>query len=762
MRCMYLALIKFISFQTRTKNLLLLLLFSPLVAVYGQSTNITDISGDAASIKGGQTNIPIFGFTLDKSAGSPSVTGMTIHFSSSPTGIFLVPSLTLVESGDNIYGNGDDTSRGSLTLVSGTDYSCAAFGAVTIPNSPGSLNYYVVANIDPTITTAASIIVSVSALAGGSSIATNSAGATFDNTNITKLNASPSPNNGALPGAMAGSNTNNPILGFSVTSNGTQSVNNVVITLTTTASSLATVLTSITLKDDGGNSTYSGGGNSYAGGAAVQSGTGPYTYTIAFIPSSPLSASAKYFYVVANVPATAPTTTGIQVDLINVGVTQGYVSTLSGYSRSFNIGALTATASANNGALSGTLAGSNSNVPILGFSATSNGSQSINNVVITLTTSASSLATILTSISLKDDGSNSSYSGGGTSYAGGAPVQSGTGPYTYTITFTPASPLSASAKYFYVVANVPAAAPTTPGIQADLTTVAVTKGTPPTLSRFSGSFDVNALNASLATNNGALSATLVAGNVNKPIFGFSATTNGTQSINNVVIAITTTAATLPTILTNIALKDDTGNSTYSTGGTAYAAGAPVQSGTGPFTYTITFTPTSTLSGVAKYFYVVADIPGAAPSTPGIQVDVTTVGVTQGSSSSLTGFTRTFSIAGLTATYTTISGAPVSASTSLVSGSATNVLAGLSVSSNGTQTITAINFGVTNPTSFAHFYLYRNSVAGVLGATILANSATSSSFTISDNVVAGTTKYYYLVADAGATSTGSSAVTLDET
>src|SRR5260221_60687 len=609
MRCMYLALIKFISFQTRTKNLLLLLLFSPLVAVYGQSTNITDISGDAASIKGGQTNIPIFGFTLDKSAGSPSVTGMTIHFSSSPTGIFLVPSLTLVESGDNIYGNGDDTSRGSLTLVSGTDYSCAAFGAVTIQNGPGSLNYYVVANIDPTITTAASIIVSVSALAGGSSIATNSAGATFDNTNITKLNASPSPNNGALPGAMAGSNTNNPILGFSVTSNGTQSVNNVVITLTTTASSLATVLTSITLKDDGGNSTYSGGGTSYAGGAAVQSGTGPYTYTIAFIPSSPLSASAKYFYVVANVPATAPTTTGIQVDLINVGVTQG---------------------------------------------------------------------------------------------------------------------------------------------------------TPPTLTGYSRSFDVNALTASLATNNGALSATLVAGNVNKPIFGFSATTNGTQSINNVVIAITTTAATLPTILTNIALKDDTGNSTYSTGGTAYAAGAPVQSGTGPFTYTITFTPTSTLSGVAKYFYVVADIPGAAPSTPGIQVDVTPVGVTQGSSSSLTGFTRTFSIAGLTATYTTISGAPVSASTSLVSGSATNVLAGLSVSSNGTQTITAINFGVTNPTSFAHFYLYRNSVAGVLGATILANSATSSSFTISDNVVAGTTKYYYLVADAGATSTGSSAVTLDET
>src|SRR5256885_13847815 len=164
MRCMYLALIKFVSFQTKAKNLLLLLLLSPLVAVYGQSTNITDISGDASSIKGGQTNIPIFGFTFDKSSGSPSVTGMTIHFSSSPTGIFLVPSLTLVESGDNVYGNGDDVSRGALTLGSGTNYSCATFGAVTVPNSPGSLNYYVVSNIDPTITTAAAITATVSAL----------------------------------------------------------------------------------------------------------------------------------------------------------------------------------------------------------------------------------------------------------------------------------------------------------------------------------------------------------------------------------------------------------------------------------------------------------------------------------------------------------------------------------------------------------------------------------------------------------------------
>jgi len=153
---------------------------------------------------------------LDKSAGSPTVSGMTVHFSSTPTGIFVVTKSYPGRIHRQRLCNGDDTARGTLAFVSGTDLRPDRFHRRLRSKRSRQPKLFCGRGIDPLVTTAASVTLTITALTGGGGIAinTNSASATFDNTNITALNASPSPNNGALPASLAGSNTNKAILGF--------------------------------------------------------------------------------------------------------------------------------------------------------------------------------------------------------------------------------------------------------------------------------------------------------------------------------------------------------------------------------------------------------------------------------------------------------------------------------------------------------------------------------------------------------------------
>jgi len=592
----------------------------------------------------GSTGDLIFGFGISKSTGSPdNITKFRINLDKDPNILFPAAS------GVTIKKNGSTISSSYVFGGSGPwfiDITLSSAQSVT----PSTDEYRIFVNVNAGVLSSNGPVVAslgngdVSFSAGGNT----ASGGTITGPSIafSALVATATTNNGGISSPLTAGVTNTPIFGFSATSNGTQSVNNVVMTITTTASTLSTILTNIKLKDDGPNSTYSGGGTSYSASAPVSSGSGPFVYTITFTPSSPLSASAKYFYVVADIPGTAPATTNVQVDITTVGVDQGATSTLTGFTETFNITTPSATITQNNGGLASTLTGGTTNTPLFGFSAVTNGSQTINNVVVKITTSASSLSSILTNIKLKDDGTNSTYSGGGTAYTAGAPVSSGSGPFVYTITFTPTSPLTSSSEYFYVVADIPGTAPSTSGIQFDVNTIGVDAGSVSSLTGFSRTFNITALTATLAQNNGALPATVGAGTTNAPLFGFSAVSSGSQTLNNVVVTITTTAPTLSSILTNIKLKDDGTNSTYSGGGTSYAAGAPVSSGSGPFTYTITFTPSSTLPvspATSKYFYVVADIPATAIATPGIQIDVTTIAANQGTVSPVTGYTRNFDI-----------------------------------------------------------------------------------------------------------------------
>jgi hypothetical protein len=565
-------------------------------------------------------------------------------------------------------------------------------------------------------------------------------------------------NNGAL-GNIIGGETNEAIFGFRAQTNGTQSINNVVFTITTTAT-LADILTTFVLKDDGTNTTYTGAGATL--GAVNTTGPVSNVYTLTFdLTGAPvaLSGTDKYFYLAANSPGATAGATGIQAALTTVGVTAGVASSLTGFNRTFDVVPITATVATNNGVL-GNVIGGETNEAIFGFRAQTNGTQSINNVVFTITTTAT-LSDILTTLVLKDDATNTTYSGAGTALG----TVNTTGPVTnvYTLTFDlSGSPvaLSGTDKYFYLAANAPGNTAGATGIQAALTTVGVTAGVASSLTGFNRTFDVVPLVATIATNNGAL-ANVAGGETIKPIFGFSAQTNGTQSINNVVFTITTTA-TLSDILSTFVLKDDATNTTY--GGAGATLGTVNTTGPVSNVYTLTFDLTGApvaLSVANKYFYLIANVPGATLGATGVQAALTTVGVTAGNPSSLTGFNRTFDVVPLTATIVTNNGALGN----LIGSETNEAIFGFSATTNGTQSINNVVFTITTTETLANIlssivlkddatnatYSGAGATLGTINTTGPVTNVYTLTFDLTGSPVAlsGVSKYFYLVANAPA-------------
>jgi hypothetical protein len=647
----------------------------------------------------GSTDQAILGFSLS-SGGTQTVDELTIQLTNSPASI--LSNWRLVSSTDTDFdGVGTDMEIGGLTYddTSGDLIITGLSEAI----SSAAKNYFLVVDVDALVNSmttqiqpslvAADVSVDAGAVSGS---------ATGTNYSFAAVTATIATNNGALTNVVGG-NTNKAIFGFTARTNGTQSMDSVVFTITT-GEPLSNILTSFVLKNDGANATYSGAGATL--GAVAVSGSGPYVLKFD-LNSSPvvLSGTDTYFYLVANSPGAAPATVGVQAALTHVGVNAGSTSSLAGFSRTFNVEALTATIATNNGALTNIVAG-NTNKAIFGFTARTNGTQSMDSVVFTITT-GETLSNILTSFVLKNDGANTTYSGAGATI--GAVAVSGSGPYVLKFDLN-SSPvvLSGTDTYFYLVANSPGAAPATVGVQAALTHVGVNTGSTTSLAGFSRTFNVEALTATIATNNGALT-NVVGGDTNKAIFGFTARTNDTQSMDSVVFTITT-GETLSNILTSFVLKNDGANATYS--GAGATLGAVAVTGSGP--YVLKFDLNSSpvvLSGTDTYFYLVANSPGAAPNTVGVQAALTHVGVNAGSTSSLAGFSRTFDIEALTTTITQLTGGVGVGGTTLAnrleagSGSplnsttSANAILGFTLDSNGGQTVDAIRISFdTDPTN----------------------------------------------------------------
>lgn len=109
---------------------------------------------------------------------------------------------------------------------------------------------------------------------------------------------------------------------------------------------------------------------------------------------------------------------------------------------------------------------------------------------------------------------------------------------------------------------------------------------------------------------------------------------------------------------------------------------------------------------------------------------------------------------ISATFTVISGgtAPVPASTVLSAGVNLQVIAGFSVTSDGTQEINDINFNYSGLASqFTTEYLYRSTTAGTIGSELLSDGTPDGNFSMTsvsvpDKTINSTPIYYYLVTD----------------
>jgi hypothetical protein len=111
---------------------------------------------------------------------------------------------------------------------------------------------------------------------------------------------------------------------------------------------------------------------------------------------------------------------------------------------------------------------------------------------------------------------------------------------------------------------------------------------------------------------------------------------------------------------------------------------------------------------------------------------------------------------------------VPSSSVLFAGSTTQVLAGFSVTSTGSQTITQFDFNYTPSTSIVNEYLYKNTVAGTLaGATIVNTDGTpdgtfDNAATLTE-AITSTPVYYYLVVDvANSVTSGTTPITVNPT
>lgn len=484
--------------------------------------------------------------------------------------------------------------------------------------------------------------------------------------------------------------------------------------------------------------------------------------TITFVPNGPAtnltdfgggtSNVTREFYVDITVKASATTLVapGINFSLASSGITDTDPSTPTGStitSSNFNIDPLTADFTQN--ADDATAVGGEQNVTLLAFSANSNGTQSIT-TPITITFD-SDVNNILENFEL---------------LVGGVNVA---GSETYTLNVAGTTLTIAS------FTNIDVTNLTNFELQADIKqgvtnandfVVSVTPSDFPinlgfveAFGTFSNSVNVSALIADFTQNADASSA--LSGQADVNLISFDVLSNGTQSIHpNLVF-------TFNTDVTNILENFD-----LQVGGVNIAGSENyVLSGGGTILTVSGFTAESVASN--KSFTLLADVKAGATSSSDFTISLLPANVSVNSIGSVEAFgtfTNAIDITTLTATLNAVTTTPVIAGTVLEAGTVgtTNVLAGISMSSNGTQVVNAINFNITGQTTqFTNFRLYRSTTGATLGSQIIATDS-DGNFDLSplgapDKTLNATTTYYYLVGEvSNSVTTSSTSVRINPT
>lgn len=570
-----------------------------------QDINVTNQTGEAATITGGQTNVPIFVFSVDRDGAVVDVTDLTVTFTNPIAGI--LANLSLVRSDDATFGDGDDVALGSLSNVGGNDYSPSAF-TVAAPTNAGELVFFVVADIDPFILNTSSISAAIAA----SQVVINTAGTksgsatgpTYTGASITELRATISEGTGAVSTAI-GAQQDRIVLAIDAVSNGSQSLSTLNILFDVDITPFLET-TQFELKD----------GGSTVGTATYNAGT--KTVSVTGIATS--ISSTKNFKLIADVKSTAPAGSfKAEVAQANVTVSQGYVNTFTTFDNTVTVTALNATFSAGTGTTSSVIAGNNDQV-ILSIDAVSNGTQNLTTLVFDFDIDITPILET-TQFELKD----------GVTTVGTAVYVAGTKKLTISGINTSINPT----KNFKLIADVEGTA--TGSFQVSLPTAGVTanQGGVNAFTTISNTVTVATLSATFTAIAAApviAGTTLEAGSNTRVLAGFSATSNGTQLLSSINFNLTG----LTTQFSDISLY----RSTNATVGSAILTG----DADGNFDLTSVAAGDKTINSTTVFYYLVVNVGNAvtaATSTVRINPTETNVIVATGNKNTFT-IDRTFS------------------------------------------------------------------------------------------------------------------------
>lgn len=344
-----------------TRVLLLAFLICSVTASIAQTVTLADQTGEATSITGSETDVPILAFNLTRSSAA-DLTGVTISFSGSISGIFT--NIRLYESSDAVFSAGGDTDLGSMSFVSGNDYT-VTFTARPIGGGGGT-NYFVVADVDPGILSSSSISVSVTSAqitSTGTEDGGPATGPTYDNSNINELTVDFTQN--ADDDTALADENDVSLLSFSANSNGTQSITSpIVLTFNT---DISIILENFELLIDGANVA---GSELYTlNGAGTQ-------LTISAFNDIDVT-SATTFELQADIKSTVTSSNDFTISLASTDLStnQGFIESFGTFSNSIDISGLEATFT-QNGDDDNALADQD-NIELLDFTVDSNGSQSL-------------------------------------------------------------------------------------------------------------------------------------------------------------------------------------------------------------------------------------------------------------------------------------------------------------------------------------------------------------------------------------------------
>jgi len=357
------------------------------------------------------------------------------------------------------------------------------------------------------------------------------------------------------------------------------------------------------------------------------------------------SAQTAYFFVVVTVRSDVSTTPGtpaitLSLDDVDVTATGAVSGSTTGNPYSFT--ALNAPIVQQTGGVSTTVVAADLNKAIIGFSATTNGTQSLDDLVFTLDIDPS--AGPLSGFQLINNGASSTYTGSG-SVIGTVPSLT-----TSTVTFSNINQaLTASPTYFFLIADVSAAA--TAGTFTTTFTSATTNTGGTSGTGFSqGPTNITTLTAALGQLTlGVAPSPLAAGSTGQAVLGFSLASNGNQTVSLIRVQVSSDPAGK---LSNYALVASVDNSFSTTGDNATVVTSANIAVTGSGPYFIDITPVSPLnlspSSPTNFFLTATVNGGVTTATPAIQPSLSTANITLNPATipanSITGTNYTFSAA----------------------------------------------------------------------------------------------------------------------